>query len=135
MSSNIVTDVEAGGEFSIFVTENRKNSETELFGTGFNLFGELGIGSSKHVQDMEKIDALSNFKMQDDKGKEHHLRVNQIECGSNHCMVLFNLGAALAWGANEFGQLGKFRFLKKMLIFEGNKKRTFSTKPIIYSNF
>jgi alpha-tubulin suppressor-like RCC1 family protein len=76
MSSNSVTDIQAGGDFSIFVTENRNNQETELFGTGFNLFGELGIGSSKHINDMEKIDALSNFKMQDGDGKEHHLRVN-----------------------------------------------------------
>jgi hypothetical protein len=25
-------------------------------------------------------------------------------------MLLFNMGAALAWGANEFGQLGEFLF-------------------------
>lgn len=37
-------------------------------------------------------------------------------------MVLFNLGAILEWGANEYGQLG-------------NKKRTFATKPILLAKF
>ena len=38
-SNNIVTNIAAGGEFSIFVTRNKLNNETELFGCGHNLRG------------------------------------------------------------------------------------------------
>jgi alpha-tubulin suppressor-like RCC1 family protein len=37
-------------------------------------------------------------------------------------MALLNIGALLEWGDNEYGQLG-------------NKKRSFSEKPIIMSAF
>lgn len=116
-----MTDIAAGGEFSIFITENRSSGETEVFGSGFNVFGELGIGSAKHVNDVELIEGLSNYKIYDE-GKPKNLKVKQIECGSNHCMILFNLGAILEWGANEYGQLG-------------NKKRTFATNPILLAKF
>ena len=36
------TDIAAGNEFSIFVTENQRNAETEVFGCGHNIHGEIG---------------------------------------------------------------------------------------------
>ena len=96
----------AGGNYSIFVTRSRIDQEVELYGCGFNVFGELGLGIINHVSDVGKIERLSNFKVKDDKGNLENVKIDQIECGSNHCMLLFNLGAILEWGANEFGQLG-----------------------------
>ena len=103
----MITDVAAGGNFSIFVTTSRIDKEVEVFGTGFNVFGELGLGIISHVSDVTKIERLSNFQVKDEKGNLENVKVDQIECGSNHCMLLFNLGAILEWGANEYGQMGK----------------------------
>jgi hypothetical protein len=36
---NIVLDAAAGEEFSIFVTKNKLNNETEVFGCGHNVKG------------------------------------------------------------------------------------------------
>jgi len=121
MAGNIVTDVAAGDEFSMFVTRNRHNRETEVFGCGHNLHGELGAGNISHVQEVIKVESLSNYKITTEEG-EKDVRINQISCGKNHCMALLSVGAVLEWGANEFGQLG-------------NRKRVFSENPIIIKEF
>jgi alpha-tubulin suppressor-like RCC1 family protein len=46
LADNRATDIAAGNEFSIFVTENKKNGETEVFGCGHNTHGEIGIFKS-----------------------------------------------------------------------------------------
>ena len=63
-SNNIVTNIAAGGEFSIFVTRNKLNNETELFGCGHNLRGQIGASFVRHVTDLVKIDGLSNYRIQ-----------------------------------------------------------------------
>jgi alpha-tubulin suppressor-like RCC1 family protein len=67
LENNEVTDIAAGREHSIFVTRNKSifiilvTDETEVFGSGHNLKGELGIGYLRHVADLIKIEGLSNF--------------------------------------------------------------------------
>ena len=121
ISDNTIEDMSAGEEFSIFVTRNKKNDETEVFGCGHNLHGELGAGFLKHLSDMVKIDSLSNYKIKTDKG-EKDIRIKEIACGNNHCMTLLSIGVVMEWGANEYGQLG-------------NRKRVFSENPLIVNNF
>eukprot|EP01017_Pseudomicrothorax_dubius_P015985 TRINITY_DN1820_c0_g1_i3.p1 TRINITY_DN1820_c0_g1~~TRINITY_DN1820_c0_g1_i3.p1 ORF type:complete len:343 (+),score=83.47 TRINITY_DN1820_c0_g1_i3:437-1465(+) len=119
--NNDVTDVAAGGEFSILVTKNRANGETEVFGCGHNLNGELGAGMLRHVTDLTKIEGLSNYKVPIGNG-ETDVRLEQIDCGNTHCLALTSIGVVLEWGGNEFGQLG-------------NRRRAFSEHPIIVSDF
>lgn len=137
LTDNTIKDIAAGKEFSIIVTENKINKETEVFGCGHNLHGELGnlliekvkkiinnilgTGFIKHVSDVVKIDSLSNYKIKTEKG-EQDVTVKEIACGNNHCMALLSVGVILEWGANEYGQLG-------------NKKRAYSENPLILSNF
>lgn len=121
MSAATVTDIAAGQDFSIFVGRNRNNNESEVFGCGHNMHGQLGGGNMSHVQDVMKIESLSNYKISTPEG-ERDVRTEQISCGRNHCMALLSVGAVLEWGANEFGQLG-------------NKKRVFSENPIILKTF
>lgn len=121
MGSLIATDIAAGKDFSIFVGRNRNNNETEVFGCGHNMHGELGGGNMSHVQDIIKIESLSNYRISTPEG-EKDVRVNKISCGNNHCMAHLNVGAVLEWGSNEFGQLG-------------NRKRVFSENPIILKTF
>jgi hypothetical protein len=52
IENNIVTDMAAGDEFSIIVSKNKGNEETEVFGCGYNIHGELGTGYLKHVADI-----------------------------------------------------------------------------------
>lgn len=122
LSDNYVEDFAAGDEFSIFVTKNKINNETEVFGCGHNLHGELGLGYLKHVSDIAKVESLSNYKIKTKDGSEQDIRIKEISCGHNHCMALLNIGAVMEWGANEYGQLG-------------NKKRVFSENPLIINRF
>lgn len=121
MGNNTVVDFSAGEEFSIFVTKNKLNNETEVFGCGHNTHGELGVGFIKHLSDVVKIESLSNYKIRTDQG-EQDIHIKEISCGNNHCMALLSIGVVMEWGSNEYGQLG-------------NKKRVFSENPLIVSNF
>jgi len=116
----ISTDIAAGENFSMIVGRNRTSQETEVFGCGYNLHGELGGGNLSHIQEIQKIESLSNYKITTPQG-EKDVRIEQLSCGRNHCMALLNVGAVMEWGANEHGQLG-------------NRKRVFSENPIIIKN-
>jgi alpha-tubulin suppressor-like RCC1 family protein len=62
-ANNKVVDAALGEEFTIITTENKLNGETEVFGFGYNLRGELGAGFSRHLNDVVKIDSLSNYRI------------------------------------------------------------------------
>ena len=123
MMANIITDVAAGDHFSVFVTRNKANDETEVFACGNNLNGELGVGYMRHVQDVTKIEGLSNFTIQSaEKGKDPNVRIQAISCGKSHCMALLNIGTVLEWGSNVRGQMG-------------NKKRVCAENPLVINKF
>lgn len=61
LEKNIVTDVAAGEEHTVIVTENEYSGETEVFACGYNNKGELGAGFMRHISDVVKIESLSNF--------------------------------------------------------------------------
>jgi len=53
----------AGEEFSVFITSNRHTESEEVFTVGCNLRGQLGIGEIRHIRDITKVEALSNYVM------------------------------------------------------------------------
>jgi alpha-tubulin suppressor-like RCC1 family protein len=111
-----------GNEFTIFSCVNSENKRSQVFGCGNNMFGQLGNGYIKHVNNFQKIENLSDYTIPMEDGSEKNVEVDDISCGDNHCMALLNIGVIMIWGVNEYGQLG-------------NKKRSFSTKPLISSRF
>jgi hypothetical protein len=50
----------------MFVTKHKQTKETEVFGCGHNIFGELGAGFLRHVTDIVKVESLSNYKIKVD---------------------------------------------------------------------
>ncbi|EGR26934.1 phosphatidylinositol 3- and 4-kinase family protein, putative [Ichthyophthirius multifiliis] len=118
-----IVDVAAGEAHTMIVSVNRQNEETEVFGCGYNNKGELGVGLLRHICDVEKVDGLSNFKIQDKDGQYKNVRIKKIVCGDRHCLALIDeLGVVMEWGDNENGQLG-------------NKKRAFTEFPVIQQKF
>jgi alpha-tubulin suppressor-like RCC1 family protein len=114
-------NVAAGIDFSVFVGRNRNSDETEVYGCGHNLKGELGVGVLRHVTDVTKNDGLSNMVVKTEEGQKN-IRILDIKCGEQHCITNLNIGAVLSWGCNDYGQLG-------------NRKRTFSENPIWMKTF
>jgi alpha-tubulin suppressor-like RCC1 family protein len=99
-----------------------EEQETEVYGCGRNLRGQLGIGVLRHIVDIHKLEQLSNFTIDTEEQKNMKVALKKISCGLNHCMALLNIGVIMEWGDNEKGQLG-------------NKKRSFSENPVILSSF
>lgn len=99
LDNSEIIDIKAGGEFSVVISKNKLSESFEVHTFGSNLKGELGIGEIKHVRDITKVEALSNFILKR-KGKEEKVTVNQIGCGNRHCIVLLNIGYVMEWGDN-----------------------------------
>lgn len=121
MNTHIITDIAAGGQSSMFVTRNKQNQETEVFGCGLNLNGELAVGYLRHIQDVTKVEGLSNYRINGKEG-DTNVRIKTISCGLNHCMALLDIGVVLEWGSNLRGQLG-------------NKKRVSAENPVVVGRF
>ena len=113
-------EVALGEDFSIFVCKNRETENTQLFGCGHNLFGQLGNGLIAHTSDFQFMDTLSDFTIPTADQKQVPVEVRQISCGKGHCMALMSLDIVMTWGMNDYGQLG-------------NKKRSFKETPLIVS--
>lgn len=122
LANIFVEKVACGNEFSMFVGTNRNNNETEVYGCGHNLKGEIGAGFLRHVVDVSKVETLSNLVVKNEKGEEEHVKITDLKCGLFHCITLQNIGCVLEWGSNDDGQLG-------------NRKRTFSENPIWLKTF
>lgn len=60
----------AGYEHTIIVSLNKLNNETEVFGCGHNLKGELGVGFVRHVTDIVKLEGLSNYSIGSGENKK-----------------------------------------------------------------
>lgn len=81
----------------------------------------MGIGEQKNFRDVTKIEKISNYTMKV-KGQNTKVKVDQLQCGKNHCIALLNVGYVMEWGHNELGQLG-------------NEKRSASFSPVIVKHF
>jgi len=77
----------AGVYFTIGLKKNGS-----LYGWGFNLFGQLGDGTTMDSPMPTQIGQDTLWK--------------DIATGTNHCVAIRNDGTLWAWGANNDGQLG-----------------------------
>ena len=51
----------------------------------------MGQGEIRHLRDITKVEALSNFILKR-KGKEEKVQVTSIGCGRTHSIVQLNIG-------------------------------------------
>ena len=109
-----------GSDFSVFVCKNKESGNTQLFGCGHNLFGQLGNGFITHTSEFMFMETLSDFTVPTADHKQVPVEVKQISCGRGHCMALMSMGVVMTWGMNDYGQLG-------------NRKRSFKETPLIIS--
>lgn len=113
-------EVALGSDFSVFVCKNKETGNTQLFGCGHNIYGQLGNGFINHTSDFQFMDTLSDFTVPTADFKQAPVDVKQISCGKGHCMALMSMGVVMIWGMNDYGQLG-------------NRKRAFKETPLIVS--
>jgi hypothetical protein len=99
---NKVVDVDGGKDFSVIVTKDRDNIQ-EVWSTGNNLRGQLGINRISHLQDIWRLDDVSGFV---DSIKQTPLSIAYLSWGRRHTMLVFEYGAFFIWGDNEKGQQG-----------------------------
>ena len=94
--SNVVA-VSAGGASSLALM-----SDGTVKAWGINQFGQLGIGSTAGPQTCENSQpcSLSPVTVSGLAG------ATAISAGGQHCLALRADGVAMAWGDNEWGQLG-----------------------------
>jgi alpha-tubulin suppressor-like RCC1 family protein len=120
LEGKFVVDAACGEEFSLILCKNPSNNNVqEVWATGNNLRGQLGINRMSHVQDLTLIEDISGFV---DLYENKPLNINNLTCGRRHCIATFDYGAFFIWGDNEFGQLG-------------DKKRRFLESPFPKSKF
>eukprot|EP00960_Hanusia_phi_P027172 746676-Hanusia_phi.AAC.6 len=90
-----VSNVSAGGSFTLFMTEDR--SGRSLFGMGSNRYGQLaseeGFATDSVLEAPRKLPIDANH-------------VTVIATGRHHVLLLNDSGL-FSWGHNEFGQLGR----------------------------
>ena len=116
-----VIKLAAGDMFSIFITDNY--GDTEAYGCGLNSRGQLGLGYLTHVTDLIKLQNISNFVVKDKKTNAiRPVGIKDLQCGSEHCLALMDVGALYTWGANEYGE-------------QGNKKRLIQDKPLLLKRY
>ena len=90
LNKNII-QISAGGDFSLFLTEDNK-----AYATGHNNYGQLGIGNTndKHKPTEINTSNISNKK------------IIQISAGKDFALFLTEDKKLYATGHNNYGQLG-----------------------------
>jgi len=89
LAGETVVAVAAGANFSLAITD-----EGEVYAWGYNLFGQLGNGTTTNSNVPVAVSALA--------GK----RVVAISAGGGFALALTGDGVVYAWGQNVLGQLG-----------------------------
>jgi alpha-tubulin suppressor-like RCC1 family protein len=90
-SNSSVTAITAGLYHSLVL----KNDGT-VWGTGYNWYGQLGIGTSGTGENRVTLTQMTDFNSS----------VTAIAAGQSHSLVLKNDGTVWATGSNLYGQLG-----------------------------
>ena len=68
------------------------NSSGELYATGNNTYGELGLGNTTAYSSPVQVGTLTDW--------------SKVACGKSHTIGLKTDGTLWSWGRNNFGQLG-----------------------------
>lgn len=71
----------------------------EVWSTGVNLHGQLGINRISHLQDNSLVDDISGLV---DEYKKP-TKITNLACGFDHTVVTFDFGAFFQWGENLDG--------------------------------
>eukprot|EP00029_Vermamoeba_vermiformis_P005163 TRINITY_DN1718_c0_g1_i1.p2 TRINITY_DN1718_c0_g1~~TRINITY_DN1718_c0_g1_i1.p2 ORF type:complete len:394 (-),score=81.75 TRINITY_DN1718_c0_g1_i1:1180-2361(-) len=77
-----------GGHHSMILTTDGK-----IYATGWNTFGQLGLGVDRHTQVFEHVIVPE--------------KITKISCGGDHSLAITKTGGIYAWGWGENGQLGQ----------------------------
>lgn len=89
----------------------RNSSSQTLFATGYNGFGQLGIGDLKNKSVGTPVSGLGT------------VAVKKVVTGANHTLAMFdNLSTVAAWGSNNHGQIGN--------AVANTGSSAFSSKPV-----
>jgi alpha-tubulin suppressor-like RCC1 family protein len=88
-SGTTVTAIAGGGYHSLALT-----SSGQVLAWGYNLYGQLGNGSNTFSSTPVQVSLPSGTT------------VTAIAGGWNHSLALTSTGQVLAWGLNQYGQLG-----------------------------
>jgi alpha-tubulin suppressor-like RCC1 family protein len=81
--------ISAGGEHSLALSNDGK-----VYATGYNYFGQLGLGNNTNINTFTEIPSLS--------GKT----ITALSAGGEHSLALSNDGKVYATGQNSSGELG-----------------------------
>ncbi len=92
LAGKTVTAIAAGSAYSLALT-----AAGEIFGWGYNERGALGDGTN--------ITRLSPVAV-DFSGLPSEVKVTSLAAGGDFSLALTSDGKILAWGGNDFGQLG-----------------------------
>ena len=82
-----ITKVVCGGYHTLFLTKTG-----DVYVTGYNGFGQLGLGHKDNIYTPTKITSLSNVK--------------NVFAGGYHTFFITDSGEVYACGKNDYGQLG-----------------------------
>ncbi|XP_018560806.1 probable E3 ubiquitin-protein ligase HERC4 isoform X2 [Anoplophora glabripennis] len=90
LDAHVITHVACGSMHSMAL-----NQWGQVYSWGSDYHGQLGLDIGENIQATPKfVRALGTY------------HILQICCGQRHSLALANSGEILAWGANNFGQLG-----------------------------
>jgi alpha-tubulin suppressor-like RCC1 family protein len=87
------------GKTASYITCGKHNTfilmtDNTLYAVGYNINGQLGLGTNTNVDTLTQITQLPNGK------------ISAIVCGDSHTVLLFTNGEIYACGSNTYGQLG-----------------------------
>ncbi|XP_014258903.1 RCC1 and BTB domain-containing protein 1-like isoform X2 [Cimex lectularius] len=88
IAGKIIVGIACGQSHTMAIT-----NKGEVYGWGFNIVGQLGLGNTMNQLNPCRIMALSNTV------------IVKIVCGNSHTLALSDEGKVYAWGANTYGQL------------------------------
>jgi len=96
-SGTQVTAISCGSEYNLILLSNG-----DLYSWGDNTHGTLGLGSMAQKPEATKVDSII-------------MRVTAISAGAFHAACVLENGELLAWGRNQYGQLGDGFTMKQNL--------------------
>ena len=93
IGSETITQVSSGGNHSSAISSNGR-----VFTWGYNLYGQLGDGST--IDKTTPVEITTGFNL---IGSE---TITQVALGNNHSIAISSTGRIFTWGYNNNGQLG-----------------------------
>lgn len=101
LQKKTVTAVSCGISHTFYLMENN-----DVFSTGSNNFGQLGLESYQSVAAARRTSSGSLVHTPSLVPLDPEVRVMHIACGGAHTLILLENGAVLSCGSNSCGQLG-----------------------------